>query len=287
MSQFVFHFPDQQDLFVNGSERANFSVMTEQYAKGAFGLTYGFGDPYLLEKLGPFINPEGFLGKFLPVDEDEASRRNPAFEQAVGHALNTMNSRNGAPVLCWKGAEINVRQLLLNTVLATGSDALRLAVKINAQCEFHGYIMGFHRNWMADLIKEGLEEGVFHSGRGWEELIVKLREAAQGPVVSSFGKSFPNSDVANWMPPWPEGVEKHWNALTEQQQTERTARQEKWEALSDEKQWKLAVQGLKAPGKIKPWAPDTLRTYRFGHSISLVDLMAHDYDRIEKGLKIA
>lgn len=34
----------------------------------------------------------------------------------------------------------------------------------------------------------------------------------------------------------------------------------------------------------KPISPETLRTYRFGHELSLLDLMARDFDRIERNL---
>jgi hypothetical protein len=34
----------------------------------------------------------------------------------------------------------------------------------------------------------------------------------------------------------------------------------------------------------KPISPETLRKYRFRHELSLLDLMARDFDRIEKAL---
>lgn len=287
MSWVSFNFPDESEVRVSGSERASFGIMIENHAKAALGLVYGIGGwSRLREVLTPFVNPEGPLAKLVQRPEERDDR----FDKELGYHLHTMGFRSGSTLFAWKGVEIGTRQLILNTVLATGSDAMRLAVKIHFQCEIHGYVMGYHRKWLADIVEEGLEEGVFRQGMKWTDLIVKLREANQGPVVTSSSSSdpFPNRDVAvGWMQPWPEGVEHTWTALTKEQQRERSKRQEEWETLEFDKQWALSVKGLKVPGRNRPWAPDTLRAYRFGHDLSLLDLYHNNIERIEKGLKIA
>lgn len=263
MSYINFHFPDETCVRVRGNERASFGLMTEHHARGAIGLTYGINPSHLIEDLALFINPAGPLAKFLQPDPDLTMREQ--FDRALGSRLYTMSFISTGAPFAWKGVEINTRQLIMNTVLATGSDPMRMAVKIHFQCEIHGYLMGFHRKWLADLVDEGLEEGIYRRAMGWEELSAKLREAAQGPVVTSFSGSdgFPDRAVANWR-----GSLEDWNGL------------------GSEKQWALAVKGLKAPGRNRPWAPDTLRSYRFGHDLSLLDLLRADTERVEKGLKI-
>lgn len=262
MSWIAFHFPDGTDMRVDGREATHFEVLIEDYAKGAVGAVSGTGRALLGTALRPFINPEGPLSGFL---QHEPSNRGH-LESALGYHLHTMAFHSGRAPFTWKGVEIKTRQLLLNTVLATGSDPLRLAVKIKWQHEIHGYFMGFHRKWVADLIEEGLEEHLYHRGLGWEELVAKLREVNDGPVVTSSSKSdpFPNPHVAGWKGP-----------------------QEDWEALGGDKQWARAVKGLKAPGANQPWSPKNLRAYRFGHELSLLDLLRGDTERIEKGLEIA
>jgi hypothetical protein len=279
-----FNFPDETEVRVSGSERASFDIMIENHAKAALGLVYGPGSSYLLESLRPVINPKGSLGVFI---SERADPRGEQVAQALGWILTTMSFRTGPAPFAWEGQEINTRQLLLNTVLATGSDPMRMAVKIHFQCEIHGYIMGFHRKWLADIVQEGLEEGIYRRGHQWEELVAKLREANEGPVVTSSSSAdpFPNVAVTSWMPPLPEGVS--YSELSEEQRKERAARQEEWNCLGFDKQWKLAVKGLKVPGRNRPWAPDTLRAYRFGHELSLLDLIRQDTERIEKGLKSA
>jgi hypothetical protein len=136
------------------------------------------------------------------------------------------------------------------------------------------------------LGKEVPEESMVFQSMGWPELIIKLREGRSGPVVMSFSvtEGFPNSHVANWLPPWPEGVEKDWGALSTEQQDERSDRQEEWDNLPHHRHWDLAVKGLKATRT--PLEPKNLRTRRFGYGVSLLDLLHHDIERIEKGLKI-
>lgn len=261
MSYFAFHFPDESEVRIKGSERASFGLMIEDHAKGAIGVTHGMGRKSVDTGLRPFVNPDGPLGEFL--------KREPSYdgrlEQALSYVLHTMPFREGAAPFVWRGHDINTRQLLLNTVLATGSDAMRLAVKIHFQCELHGYLMGYHRKWFADVVQEGLDEHVYHRDLGWEDLVAKLRESNDGPVVSSASStgSFPNPEMASW-----KGTE------------------EGWDALGADKQWKQAVKGLKTPGRNRPWEPGNLRTYRFGHDLSLLDLVRGDIERIEKGLKI-
>lgn len=258
MSWISFHFPDDTSIRVDGREATHFEVLTEDYARASLGLVYGLsGWSTLREDLAPFLNPEGPLAEFIP----QTDVRDNRFDKALGYRLNTIGF-SGTALFAWKGVEINTRQLLLNTVLATGSDPLRLAVKIKWQHEIHGYLMGFHRKWMADLIEEGLEEHLYHRDLGWEELVAKLREVNDGPVVTSSSKTdpFPNPHAAGW-----QGTPGEW------------------EILSDDKRWTLAVKGLKAPGRNRPWSPKDLR-YRFGHELSLLDLLRHDTERIEKGL---
>lgn len=285
MSSIAFHFPDEEEVRISGSERAHFSILTEQHAKGAIGLVQGFSTAGLLDDLAPFLSPDGRLNKFKPTGPH--CGRNPQFEEALGYVLSTIGFRSGPEPFAWKNRDIRALDLLLNTTLATGSDPVRLAVKIHWQCEIHGYVMGYHRTWLADIVSEGLQEGVFRQGMGWAELVTKLRESAQGPVVTSFsgGEGFPNPYVGSWMPEWPEGVEKVWDALSDEQKAVRHARQEEWYDLSFERRWKTSVKGLKTPGRNKAWGPETLRD-RFGHGVSLLDLVHQECVRIEKGLKI-
>jgi len=304
VSRIYFSFDDGDSMEILGPERAHFGITMEEFAKGMLGLvpSYGYGTS-LIDRLDPFINPDHPLANTPP--------RTAEWDRLLSTSLNSFV--RGREVFAWKGRPLSSVDLTANTVLAAGSDPLRLAVKIHLLCEVHGYVMGYHRGWLADLIEEGYEEGLYRKGfrradpehamdeligkevapehmivqsMGWPELVAKLREGRSGPVVMSYSvtEGFPNSSVANWLPPWPKGVEKDWNALSEDQQKERHDRQEEWLNLPYHRHWDLAVKGLK--GRQPPIEPKNLRTLRFGHEISLIDLLNGDIERIKKGLKI-
>lgn len=307
MSSIWFNFADGTRFDVSGSERAHFGILAEDFSKGLLGLALDYTPSNLFDQVGPFLNPEHPVASVPPHTVE--------WDQAMAYALTTMGFRTGPPVFIWRGQEIQMASLIWNTVLAAGSDPLRLGVKIHCTCEGHGYLMGFHRKWFADVIEEGLEEGLYRKGyrryknplhdlaringkpvpedaeettvsQGWPELVAKLREENVGPVVMSFsgGDGFPSAFIGAWMPPWPEGVPRHWDSLTEDQQVERSTRSDEWHDQSFDKQWAISVRGLKAEEKNRPIEPKTLRSYRFRHEISLLDLCNQDFERIEKGL---
>jgi len=312
MSRIYFHSEDGTGE-VSGAERASMDIQSEYWARGAVGLTLGYPalDRHLYEAFAPFVNPEGRL----------AGVPERGFGEALGQVLVTRSYFDRAPVFAWKGKPIRMSSLMANTVLAVGSDAARLAVKIHNTCEIYGYVQGFHRKWMADVIEEGLEERIFRKhylaakdreadlkslmgipmteeektpalhSFGWDTVIDLLRSSSKGAVVMSYSvcDSFPNSSVGDWMPPWPEGVEKKWDALTEEQQKERQERSEAWYDLSHAKQWAISMKGLKDPSWsnfMEPITPQNLRPWRFGHELSLLDLMAQDIEMIERKLKV-
>jgi hypothetical protein len=189
----------------------------------------------------------------------------------------------------WKGVEIDAWCLALNTALAVGSDPIRLSAKIHATCEIHGYFEGKDRDWLAGIIEEGLEEGVFRKevrfsrdwrnpeeprelvSMGWTELIEQLRAPHEDSdfVVMSF-------TVTDGFPDPP----KDWRP--EVTGDERLAQ---WYELDDRKRFDLALAVVREAGGNKPISPETLRKYRFGHELSLLDLMARNFDKIEAKLR--
>ncbi|MFI6179803.1 hypothetical protein ACIA8R_29960 [Nonomuraea sp. NPDC051191] len=59
------------------------------------------------------------------------------------------------------GVRLNTGNVDLNTVLAVGSDPMRLATKIAGWGSQHAFIEGPDRAWAADLIDQGLAAGPF------------------------------------------------------------------------------------------------------------------------------
>ena len=80
------------------------------------------------------------------------------------------------------------------------------------------------------------------------------------------------------MPPWPEGIEQRWDALTKEQQNEREERQEAWYELPDDERWDRALEGLRGS---KPWlqlSPETLTGNTFYIPVTVYDILAPDRD---------
>lgn len=66
--------------------------------------------------------------------------------------------------------------LAANTALVLGSDAVKMAARIHAQCEIHGYFEGKNRKWAADIVRKGRQAGIFRANMGWEEVIDLLEK---------------------------------------------------------------------------------------------------------------
>jgi hypothetical protein len=205
------------------------------------------------------------------------------------------------------GHTTSVINVLLNTALLTGSDAIRLAAKLYGLGEIHGFIDGPDRSWCADVIERALDAGLYRRrvhiadqpgaprttvvDYGWDDVLGLLRERDDGPVVLSYSvtDSFPNRAVAGWTTKIPAdwmpedwGTDAaglaEWAALSEAHRGEwRDGEiEERWSALPDAQRWALAVEGIRAD----PWKRigRDLDTWAFGPAITVYDLLAEDRD---------
>lgn len=95
------------------------------------------------------------------------------------------------PVLHSPRGEVRAMDVIYNTAMAAGSDLIKLAARIDGQCEIHGWIPEDDRPWVADLIDQALSMGIYrrtlkgHS-QGWEDVTSLLRASETGPVVMSY-----------------------------------------------------------------------------------------------------
>lgn len=237
------------------------------------------------------------LRQLLP-DDHYLSRPNYQY-QAVFEYAYRMQFRMDVGIdtlMSWRGRDLDVFAMQLNTVMQTGSDPLRMLARMAAQGGMHLTIPGEHRAWAADLIEQGLADGLLRTGMGWEtpayqgrysthSVVSLLRDRADEPVVlaSSTNSSWPNADVGDWMPAWPEGVDRDFRLLTEEQQAERHARADAWEELTEAEQWEHCLTGWDTLPQL---TPDTLGR-RFVHGLSVLDLDAHDWqNRLDSALGV-
>lgn len=165
------------------------------------------------------------------------------------------------------GHGINGWNLLLNTALDTGNEAICFLTKFHAQCEIHAWIAGEHRAWLAGVIEKAIElklvrPEVPHKpdqpfSTGWRELVVALRKNDANPVVMSYSvtSQFPNhrlwqGDADN---PIPEASEERAEAFYDH---------------SIQKQWDLCMPAIRD----LQMTPENLCTYGFGDGMSALGL---------------
>lgn len=217
----------------------------------------------------------------------------------VNKLLEAMSSSVLVP-LTWRGTILNSRTVVRNSAMLRGNDQVRLAVRLNAQCEIHAWVDGPNRAWLADMMQAGLDNGTYNRGQGWPEVIELLRARADEPVVasSSFEDQFPNVYVSTWrQPPMPEGWMPEGQSQAEFTRACRTDRKTAagyWADLADEQfgelpeaaQWEHSMAALRADTEsLLELRPDDWARFYFGHGISLQDLLADDYaDRLDRAL---
>jgi hypothetical protein len=240
MSRIYFHSPSgNREIY--GPERAWMRLLTEELAFGVLRLA---PDP---RRLAAFLPPG--------VGPRDALREAPGSHQRFFEALR-MWSRTADTAWVVDGREYDAWQLTLNTVLAIGSDPVKLCARLHGQCEIHAYTEGPNRSWLANLIRQGIGTGVMRDdgyprpdgGRGaagqWAELAAWLQSREDEPAVTSYSvcEPFPNPGVAG-----ADGKEAR----------------ELWYAQPPARRWESALAGLR--GNHPELTPDDWDDYRFGH----------------------
>lgn len=296
MSRVYFHSPTRT-AELRGSERAWLGSLVNDIAVGVLDLR----DLSRVERLRQLIHPGHYMAK-RPADghgwlNDWASNYTTAF--VVGWD-------RGTPLIQYDGKQIDQFSLALNTAALLGSDQIKLAARLHGACEIHTWVDGPNRAWLADIMQAGFDAGVYRCGiqyaaepdrgrpeplwvpQGWEDVIALLHERNDEPVVTSYSvtDSFPTSSVGDWMPPWPEGVERDWRALTKEQQRERSERQNAWHDLDTAEQWRSSMEGLRTSSDGLELTPDNWNSFRFTHKLTVLDLYAPDWEeRLQRALE--
>lgn len=258
MSRLYFHSQSDEVAELRGSERAHASFVVNQIAVGLLNID-GF-------------QREDQLRDWLPQSHYLKHERSGRFAQSYATAFFVGGDES---LIVKNGKSINTWELALNTALAIGNDTVRFMARLHAQCEIHGYIEGSNRAWIASIIDTGLKSGLYRTNQGWDAVTTALRARDTEPMVMSYSvtNSFPNSEVGDWLPEWPEGVEHSWSALTPDQQTEREIRSEAWYELPRNEQWERSLRTLRAQShRGLELKPDDWIDYRFGHNLTVWDL---------------
>ena len=79
---------------------------------------------------------------------------------------------------------IDIFNLALNTAMVIGSPPIKLAARISGQCEVHCFVQNGNRQWISNIICQGLRTGIFRRDVGWNNVLDLLDES--GDIVLSY-----------------------------------------------------------------------------------------------------
>lgn len=258
MSALYFHTRDEGVAELRGFEYHHLCETVREIAEGVVGLNDG-----------------GRLKSLMSPTVAQSSFRGP-FDLQHLNFYRTCLSTSKRDLATFDGEDLGTFHLVLNTAMALGNDPVRLAVRIFGQGDIHAWIDGPNRAWIADIIQEGLDFGVYRQSLkgtpcGWGDVMSLLRSADDAPVVMSYS-------VESWFPS---------ELLTDYV---RDANDESpWDDLSPQEQWDTAMAGLQSRKRADRQGleiqPNDWKDVRFGYGLSMLDLLAEDHrERIRKAL---
>lgn len=172
MSAIYFHSFRKPAVRVSGAERAMFNSYTDDLFLASLGMHY---DPWIT--------------KYFPSEH-----------YAIGCDIHTAVTALGSHnlTLTLDGNSYGIFGIKLNTALVMGSDPIKLAARLNGQCELHCYVMPHNKHWMAGIIHDGLASGVYRKDMGWESVITLLESRSQSPVVCSYSVTDRFPHLGSW-----------------------------------------------------------------------------------------
>ena len=196
MSAIIFHSRDGDKVEVSGSERAYIGIIVD-------AMNWSILSPY---KMDTEKRPSPLRKLFSK--EHYVNTSSSRFEDVVELAIGSMNPFGNE----LDGIPFDMFEIALNTTIVMGSDPVRLLAKLHGQCELHAYVLTDHQYWMADLIIDGRESGLYRDDCGWQS-VVEFLLANKGPIVTSYSvcDSFPYM-------PYDEEDEDKWYEMSNEQQ---------------------------------------------------------------------
>lgn len=230
MSAIYFHSLEE-DVTVRGSERAHFGCLISDFTFAVFTrYTEEYSNPSPLRK----ILPEScYLHSSKDFKKD--------FRTWIGVSDQLIGTGD---------MTTNLFVMQLNTVLALGSNSMKLAARLHGQCEIHAWVEGKNRAWLASIIEQGVKTKLYRDNQGWEKVIEFLKSRDDSPVVTSYSvcEQFPNRSIAGY-------------------------KSEKYYDLPEDKKWAKAMSGLRKSKAGLEMRPDEWESFYFGNNVTAMDLI--------------
>jgi hypothetical protein len=187
----------------------------------------------------------------------------------------------------WGDKKIPKFATILNTAMAAGGDAIKLAARLHGQSEIHCWVAGKNRKWLADIMQKALDAKIFRTQEGWESnydryrnpdgdepgVIEFLKSNDEEPVVCSFSvcESFPGPHLVDL------------TQLPGYDENDSDASHDSFWELPKQQQWDLAFSQLDATLEM---SPDNWETYYFAEGVTLFDIKAQVHEeRVKKQME--
>lgn len=260
MSRVYFHTQHEGTAHLSGAERAYMGGLTSDLSVALIPdfndqLVFSLMTPSARQRFARTYYPDG-----RPMDPVTLEKHGPLLDK--NYLRTSFIVGYDGKLFEREGKELESFELQLNTLMALGSDPLCLMARLHAQCEIHAWVKGPDRAWLADVIQQGLDAGLYRTGMGWDKVQELLRSGAEHPVVTSFSVTeiFPNQYIADWTGPTDDDGEQ--------------LNEDAWyDDLTDDQRWDLAMAGLRKQKGMEAMSPETLRN-GFGHGVSMLDLFS-------------
>lgn len=243
MSAIYFHSPNGRAM-VSGSERHHFSSICSGIAWSVLGsVAKEYGEH------------KSILRGALPPDHYALDSIDFADALALSFRVGDLD-------FLADNKQLSAFTISLNTAYLMGSDPVKLAARLNGQCEIHAYVEGVNRQWLAGIIKHGRDIELYRSGMGWESVVDLLLSNDDSPVVTSYSVTdqFPNAFVANYTPSsFDDDGDPDYDT---------------WYDLPLSTQWSMALDGLRNSARGLELNPEGWGEFYFEHGIDANKLVS-------------
>lgn len=234
MSRIYFHdVADRAEL--RGSERAYAGGLSTDYLMMALGL-----DRY--------TKTDDPVMSLFPSDVARGAHFHGSLPEAIHVWMVVEGMDEDEGLRRPDGSKVPIFQVALNTMLASGSDPIKLLARLHGQCELHAYVEGHNRGWLAGVIERGRSASILRVDQGWESVVTLLRAASDTPVVTSYSvtESWPDVSYCDDYVPYDDELEIR--ASEADTISAHEAYMKAWYALSPAQQWDKAMPALRKMG---------------------------------------
>lgn len=230
MSRIYFHTKYEGTAEIQGSERAWAGILCDDLFATALGVSRE--SRYGSERITAFRNIT--TGYVAYLDDEQFLQQFPVWLTGIMHNHFRID-----------GNLVSTYAAGINTALVVGSDPVKLLARIHGQCESHCYVAGRNREWLANIIDQGVTVGVLRKNQGWPALARRLRWRDDQPVVLSYSvtEQFPNNEIAN-------------------------CDENTWENISEHDAWDYAFDNLQQQSESLELKPDNWGSFYFDPGIN-------------------